>query len=175
MGGIMGKDYHVVLTELFNRVAGIMKVGREGIRLEEWDSVHLFWDSLKTEVDDKRFDSLTFPMLEEALVLRILTHRLLYELQDIDEDTKEVSVAYKSGAVGWLKTQERFRLVMKEVLKRYTASTANKFDCLAAIMAPILEQSEGVLEDAVEFEARKKSAQKKRAQQGRNRRVDSPS
>ena len=168
----MGTDKGSAMTELFNRVTSTMQVGRNGIRLEEWDAIRPFWRMLTADIDVKRADSLLLPMLEEALVLRILTHRSLYELEEMNQASEQPTVVSKSGAVTWLKTQERLRLVMKEILKRYTASLENQLDCLAAIMAPILEQSEGVLEDAVEFEARKKSAQKKRFPSRRRRRVD---
>lgn len=150
------------VTKLFNRVTQSMRVGREGICLEEWEAVNDFWPSLTALLKDKTGDAILLPLFEEALVLRILSHRLLRELET-NAEPEDRKVDFKEGVKSWLTTQERLRIIMKEILKRYghTDSPSEHPVSLAQIMAPILKQGEGILDDALEFEARKKSAQKK--------------
>ena len=147
------------VTKLFNRVMVSMNVGRQGIRLEEWDVVHAFWPSLTTLLNNHKSDAMLLPLFEEALVLRVLTHRLLRELETGNKP-EEYKVDFKEGVKAWLKTQERLRNIMNEILKRYGQTTSENTFSLAAIMAPILEQGEGILDDALQFETRKKSTQK---------------
>ena len=72
----MTSEAREVVAVVFNRVCKIMNVGRSGIRLDEMDLAHSFWDSLCDDIECESPDSILLVSLEEALVLRILSHRL---------------------------------------------------------------------------------------------------
>ena len=155
------------ITQIYNHVTNTMQVGREGIRLEEWDVVQTFWAALTPMLNPHKHDGLMLTLIEEALILRIITHRLLRELET-STDPDESTIDFKGTGKAWLTTQERLRTIMKDILKHYGRRTDQELNCLAKLMAPILKQSEGIIEDALEFETRKKSTQKNNPKQPRN-------
>ncbi len=151
-----------ILEELYTRIINAFSVKNNGIDSEEVNILTPFWEALQTHLPTDVDAAIILPMLEEALVLRIVSCRLL---KDIDPGKSNEPITYKPNLEPWLKTHERLRKVMKEILQHYGQikdENENTSDIsLAAIMAPILKQGEGILEDALEFETRKKSIQKK--------------
>ena len=151
------------INKLYRRVTKDLLVGREEYGRKEWEVISPFWEALITHIPDNGDAALLFPMLEEALVLRIFSYRLLPKLNTEDQSEnnhEEESPLDKLKVEEWIKTQERLRKVMKEILKQYGHSSTAQPTSLAEIMGPILELGEGILEDALEFEARKKPVQK---------------
>ena len=137
----------------------------------EKELVAELWVALLDGVSEQDLESVTgvLPLAEEAVVWRVVAHRLERTLG------QEGLIAVKggqsqSGVVammhpaleGYAKARERYRKVMKELFERLGGGKGGSGLGLAEIAMPILEKAEGVLEDALEFEARKKSAQKNR-------------
>lgn len=116
-----------------------------------------------------RFGIVSAAVVEEALIWWIVAGRLEMAVGkngrlasgSLEIDSLRRDILPTLEALG--KARERYRNAMKELMKEAGESETGG---LADIMMPILEEAEGVLEDAIEFEARKKSAAKKRSDQG---------
>lgn len=105
-------------------------------------------------------------LMEEILIWHIVAIRLLRAVGNCNAllTGKEDLGNQRRGVLATLdalaKARERYRKAMKE-LNEYDGGV-KKGGGLASEMLPILEEAEGILEDAIEFEARKKSNAKKR-------------
>ena len=133
------------------------------------------WVALLDGVSESDLESVTgvLPLVEEAVVWRVVAHRLERTLG------QEGLIAVRSGRAqsggvamhpaveGDAKARERYRKVLKELFEGLGGGKVESGLGLPDILKPILEKGEGVLEDALEFEARKKSAQKKRVSKRR--------
>ena len=98
------------------------------------------------------------------LVMRHFEHVLfsLWEAatSDREADLKKDREALLTEALG--KTQERWRKAMKDV-EDYLEKTGSPTDiALSDLMKPILKKADGVLEDALEYEAGKRKAKRSR-------------
>jgi hypothetical protein len=115
-------------------------------------------DAFEHSFDD--FGMLRTPLLalrtEDVVVLRLLVRRLENRLAEPAEETSP-----KRGtddpleAVG--KARDRLRKAMKELEELYPKSALSAGAGLADIMKPILKQADGVIEDALAFETKKRS------------------
>ncbi len=112
-----------------------------------------------------QFEVVRTPLLvlhaEHAILSYLIVRRVEARLNDgleMEHDPPKRPLDPVLDAVG--KARERWRKAMKE-LEEYCAKAGTPIDRgLADIMKPILKKAEGVYEDAVEFEARKKKAKK---------------
>ena len=161
----MATPHSSLIEDLYTRICKVFSVTNRGDQSEEATILTHFWEALQTHLPQDIDAATVLPMLEEALVLRIVSCRLLNEISPLKGKDE---TPYKPNLEPWLKTQERLRKVMKDIMQHYghikDHDQSNNDVSLAEIMAPILKQGEGILEDALEFEARKKSTQKKRCQ-----------
>ncbi len=139
-------------------------IAEEGLAAE-------LWAALLDGVSEQDLEVVTgvLPLAEEAVVWRVVAHRLERTLGEEGLIALKGGRAQSGGAAmhpaveGYAKARERYRKVMKELFERLGGGKGAAGLGLAEIAKPILEKAEGVLEDALEFEARKKSARKKRA------------
>ena len=133
------------------------------------------WAALLDGVSEQDLESVTgvLPLAEEAVVWRVVAHRLERMLGQegliaVKGGRSQSGVAAMHPAVeGYAKARERYRKVMKELFERLGGGKGGSGLGLPDIAKPIIEKGEGVLEDALEFEARKKSTQRKRVSKRR--------
>ena len=158
--------------EIFERV----KVGLGVENLESGDELlplKQFWASLMLLVEGRPENAYTAVLLEEALGVWMLSHRLLFKLAKekeiiceatenkkgelIDQNGKKIAKISAGkvlpGVEAWLKMRERLRRVMKELLSQYGLADESGTKSLAEMMGPILEMGKGVLEDVMECES----------------------
>lgn len=113
----------------------------------------------------KQSGLLSTALMEEALIWRIVASRLEKEvgkngplsagMLELDKLRRDMLPTLEALA----KARERYRKVMKELMKE--AGETETGGGLASIMLPILEKAEGVFENVVEQERRKKAAARK--------------
>jgi hypothetical protein len=112
-------------------------------------------------------------LMEEIVCLRITAWRLerLLWTDGLFPARKEGGATgpVHPGVDALAKTRERYRKAMKEFLDRFEGDAEKSGMGLADLVVPLFKKGEGVLEDTIEFEARKKSAKKKRDEQAGNR------
>ena len=107
------------------------------------------------EIDWDSASSAGVLLAEEALVLRMIGARLLRQVR-----ANEFMVERTTGPdvlcprlESWMKIQERFRKVMKELLGSYGYRDGDTMpESLASMMQPILEKGEGVLNELLSSE-----------------------
>lgn len=123
------------------------------------------WVALLDGVSEQDLESVTgvLPLVEEAVVWRVMVHRLERMLgqEGLIATRGSGGVVMHPALEGYAKARERYRKVMKELFERLGGGKGITGLGLPDIAKPILKKGEGVLEDALEFEARKKSARKK--------------
>ena len=111
-------------------------------------------------------------LMEEIVCLRITAWRLERTLwaDGLFPARKEGGVTgpVHPGLDALAKTRERYRKAMKEFLDRFEEAEGAPDGGLTEAVARVLKKGEGVLEDAMEFEARKKSAQEAGGDEGRD-------
>ncbi|MFP6583146.1 MAG: hypothetical protein VCD00_11415 [Candidatus Hydrogenedentota bacterium] len=103
-------------------------------------------------------------------MLRVLAYRLLKRVQsgELMVEREKGPAVLNPAVEAWAKTQERLRKVMKELLEQCKERDGGELVTLASMMGSVLEQGEGVLGDAMEFEARKKSVEEAGDGQGKD-------
>ena len=137
-------------------------MGEKGLAFTEQVSARKFWNESLSELCAVEAGVMTVLLAEEALMLRMLTHRLLmnFGAGSVMVNRNTPPWVLNPAVDAWLKIQERLRKVMKELLEECRERDGGSSLTLASMMIPILEQGEGVLDDALEFEAGKESVKK---------------
>lgn len=144
-----------VETETYNRVTKALQIGRNGVRLEEWELARFFWQEVLREIDWSTVPPMALILAEEALTLRMLAVRLLNQIHE-----RTLMVERRTGpdvlnptVEHWARTQEKLRKVMKELLGAYGPRKDDPLPkSLAEMMRPILKQGEEILNGLQSFE-----------------------
>ena len=136
--------------ETYNRICDQLEVRANGSRLDEWEMARFFWHGVLGDIEWDSASSASVLLAEEALVLRMIGARLLRQVR-----SNEFLVERKTGPDvlcprldSWMKIQERFRKIMKELLEPYGYRDGDRMpESLASMMLPKLKKGEGVLNE----------------------------
>jgi len=155
--------------DLFEFLEDLLDIDGKG----DSELIRRMWDALVVELVLPSGDKVATVLLEDLLIHRVLGIRLMRKVgeEGVLSDGKTSAGRGHPGLELWAKNQERYRKIMKELLERLNQGEGGSSDSLGELMAPILEKGEGVLEDAMEFEARKKSVEEAGDESGGDRGV----
>ncbi len=161
------------ISDIFGMVNELLKIGTSDGCAGERTAIREEWDALTAGLTVSGEDRVAAALLEDLLVHRVLGLRLLSRVgsEGVLSDGKSATSRGHPGLELWAKNQERYRKIMKELLERLNQGGGENGESLGELMAPILEKGEGVLDDAMEFEAGKKSVEEAGDEPGGDRGV----
>ena len=152
---------------MWHRVFDRVRVGLGiwgNVRGKEANELRAFRDSLRLQVGEGKECAGLEVLVEEALVLFILSDRLFPIMK------KENSVIENGkllpGIEAWIRMSERLRKVMKDLLAAYGCGGRTEGKSLAELMRPILELGEGALEDEIEYQSNERTTSEKNDGEG---------
>lgn len=153
------KELDTRYAKIFEFLEELLGLNKGGGCKSESESIRKEWDTLVVKLELPSGDKVAAALLEDLLIHRVLGIRLMRKVgeEGVLPDGKSSTGRGHPGLELWAKNQERYRKIMKELLERLNHGEGESGGNLGELMAPILEKGEGVLEDAMEFEARKKS------------------
>lgn len=156
MEGLTMIEYR--LNCMVDRVVDLLQ--RDDAEESERESVDAFRRGLNTALGDgEDADFRLAPWIEEAVVWRILTFRLLRGLAPVDlvvnkgKGMAAGTYVVQPAVDGVAKAYERWRAVMGEVLERSGADRGHTGG-FPSMMQPILEKTEGFVEEVLEAAGR---------------------
>jgi hypothetical protein len=153
-------------STMFKRTKRVLNASRSGTSTDGLIAEE-FWNEILGEIDWDKENPANTLLAEQALIHRLIGQRLLerVQLHGVMIDRKDSTPIMNPALEAWAKSQERLRKVMKELMQQYHRENGDGPVNIAKMMTPILKECEGILEDAMEFEARKKSNEETRSEQ----------
>ena len=173
MAKYRGIDPGAENSGIFDCIDKLLRVGTQDDFADARGKVQRDRNGLAAAMTAVGGDRIAAALLEDLVVHRVLGMRLLSKIgeEGVLQGGKSSTPRGHPALELWAKNQERYRKIMKELLERLNQGTGESEESLGELMAPILDKGEGVLDDAMEFEARKKSTEKEGDASGGDRGV----